>query len=62
MNFNMHSSVDKTGSVLDFLITRNPSKLVDDISSQFLHQYYKNFLLLMSEIHRTGVTFTKKCS
>ena len=31
MNFNMHQSVDKTGYLLDSLITRKSLKLLEDI-------------------------------
>ena len=46
MKFDIHQSVDKTEYFLDFLITRKTLKLLDDISNQFDHHYYKTFLLI----------------
>ena len=43
MKFNMHWSVDKTGYFLDSLIICKSLKLVNDISNQFNHQYYRVF-------------------
>ena len=50
MNFNIHQSVDKTVYFLDSSITHKSLKVIDNISSQFIHQYYLVFLLIMSEM------------
>ena len=46
----MHHSIDKTECFLDSLETRKLSKLVNNISNQFDHQYYLIFLLVVSEV------------
>ena len=55
MNFNMHQSIDKTEYFIDSLITHESLKLVDYIPNHLYHQYYLIFLLIMSEMRRTGV-------
>ena len=53
MNFNMHQSHDKAEYFLDYLIACKSFKLVDNISNQFILQYYLSFLLIISEMRRT---------
>ena len=40
MKFDIYQSADKTGYLLDFLITRESLKLVINISNQFIDQHY----------------------
>ena len=51
----MHQCIDKIEYFLDFLISGDLLKLVNDMSNQFNHQRYLIFLFIMSELRCTWV-------